>query len=689
MTRLMHRATQSHEWEFFRTPKMSRRAFLRTLVGSTAGLLAGCRFEAARDVSPSVPVLGEPIGNADLDTRIVQAYRYLETEMDRWSQRTVVYDDLDSGGAGFFPSGWMGDIEDLRLDLGVTDNPAAGTTCIRATYTPRGSQRWAGIYWLYPNNPDGNWGYLRGRDLTGATRLQGWIRGEKGGEIVELKIGGVNRPPHNNPSIAHQDSLGPLGIRMSLSPDWQRFEIPIPHGTPLDNVIGGFAFVVSAPYNPDGSVVYLDEITYDDAEPQRLRLIRSYTPTADPNDRAIRNAAFLYDNALAVLAFLARGDDEGRRRAAILADSLVWAQKHDRAYHDGRWRNAYSSGPLQDPATDSARLPGWYDPTRKRWLEDRYAVSSDTGNTGWAMIALLSAHDALSSGGRDSPYLAAASRAGEWIEAHCRAGDALGGYTGGFEGWERNETSTGPAKLEWRSTEHNLDLYAAFSRVADVTGHNAWRQRAAHARGFVLNMWNQDGPFFWAGVRDRRGTLNRDAVPADAQTWALLAMGHDSEFRRVVGWSGSTAVPSCIGWVEMTVRVANIPECPGVSGYRFSNQGSGVWFEGSAHLAAAYRYIRDDQRAESVVNEIIRANPIRPPAEDNGREAGLPPSVGGIEAACPDPAATGFIKEFAPGVVGPWTYPKRPHVGATAWFLLAARGANPFWLNRAPSVSTD
>ena len=28
----------------------------------------------------------------------------------------------------------------------------------------------------------------------------------------------------------------------------------------------------------------------------------------------------------------------------------------------------------------------------------------------------------------------------------------------------------------------------------------------------------------------------------------------------------------------------------------------------------------------------------------------------------------------------PWLYYRRPHVGATAWALLAERGANPFWL---------
>src|SRR5262249_18303924 len=156
---------------------------------------------------------------------------------------------------------------------------------------------------------------------------------------------------------------------------------------------------------------------------------------------------------------------------SLLANAIVDAQTHDRAYDDGRWRNAYCCGPLIDPATNTARLPGIYSKEKGRMLEDRYTASSDAGNAGWAIIALLSAHAKLEAGKEKPPsrFLNSARRAGKWVEEHCRVDDALGGYSGGYEGWEKTaENPVEPVKLEWRSVEHNLDLAIAFEKLSDA-----------------------------------------------------------------------------------------------------------------------------------------------------------------------------------------------------------------------------
>src|SRR5258705_10544825 len=46
----------------------------------------------------------------------------------------------------------------------------------------------------------------------------------------------------------------------------------------------------------------------------------------------------------------------------------------DRTWHDGRLRNAYAAGVV---TSSSAKLPGWWDNTQNKWLEDRYQVGSD------------------------------------------------------------------------------------------------------------------------------------------------------------------------------------------------------------------------------------------------------------------------------------------------------------------------
>src|SRR5579862_6869309 len=95
----------------------------------------------------------------------------------------------------------------------------------------------------------------------------------------------------------------------------------------------------------------------------------------------LHNVAFLYDDALAVIGLVACGENE---RAKRIGDAMLWALDHDRAYHDGRLRNAYPGGPAAD---DPVKLSGWWDSNQNKWFEDGYQVGSDSGNMAWAMLA--------------------------------------------------------------------------------------------------------------------------------------------------------------------------------------------------------------------------------------------------------------------------------------------------------------
>ena len=90
----------------------------------------------------------------------------------------------------FIPSGWMGDLTSIQLKQDWAAGCHSRGSCIQITYSPAGSggKGWAGIYWQYPEN---NWGDQPGRDLTGATHLVFWAKGQQGGEHAEFKVGGV------------------------------------------------------------------------------------------------------------------------------------------------------------------------------------------------------------------------------------------------------------------------------------------------------------------------------------------------------------------------------------------------------------------------------------------------------------------------------------------------------------------
>jgi len=166
-----------------------------------------------------------------------------------------VYLDRGKRANHYIPSGWMGDYGDIKMNLNSKDNPHTGKTCMKFTYTAQGKQgaNWAGVFW---QNPANNWGEKKGGyDLTGATKLTFWARGEKGDErIMEFKFGGLGGSYPDSDSVG----IGPI----DLTPEWKQYTIDLIDAD-LSYVNGGFCWATNADSNPEGAVFYLDDIRYE------------------------------------------------------------------------------------------------------------------------------------------------------------------------------------------------------------------------------------------------------------------------------------------------------------------------------------------------------------------------------------------------------------------------------------------
>ncbi len=571
---------------------------------------------------------------------------YLAGVMDCYHDAFDVYTDCSSGGNHFTYLAAMsslGDAVGLTIDVCSTEQPRSGATCIENTFTALDSN-WGG--WYFQNGvlfddavqPSENWGHYpdAGYDLSGARHLRFWARGAEGGEEVEFFACGVGRDAVTGQPIAPYPGSSPKisSGYVALNPDWTQYSLDV-SGIDLSYVLGGFGWVTNAVHNPEGATFYLDDIQYDLARLHEVRFLRSYD-TGTRNDdfgRAMRNVAFTYDNCVALIALLAAGQTD---RARLLADSLAYASEHDRYFSDGRLRNAYQCGDLICPPgwepngrKWTARMPGWWDPATQHWYEDRQQVGSATGNLAWPMIALVFAHDRLV----DPRYLATAVGLGEWIEANCRVDTGYGGYAGGYEGSEPT-----PDRLAWCSTEHNLDVYVAFQRLADVTGSTVWATRAAHAREFVEAMWDDARGCFLTGTTDT-GQINETVIPLDCQTWGILAMPDAAQ-----------TYARALQYAEANMQVGD--------GFDFNDDRDGVWYEGTAQMVLALRAVgrhSDANRYLAALNAIVNAD-------------------GSVNAASIDGLTTGFGSEYF----------AVPHIGATAWLVLAAENMNPFWGQRLP-----
>lgn len=165
-----------------------------------------------------------------------------------------VYKDGNAKENKYIPSGFTGDYSAIQMDVACTTTPKEGKTCLKFTYTakPTQGQNWAGVFF---QNPANNWGTADGGyDITGAKKLKFSARGDKGGEILEFKLGGIN-------GTSYADSDGKSSGAVTLTKEWKDYEIDLT-GLDLSYIMGGFVWAARAEDNPEGAVFYLDDIAY-------------------------------------------------------------------------------------------------------------------------------------------------------------------------------------------------------------------------------------------------------------------------------------------------------------------------------------------------------------------------------------------------------------------------------------------
>ncbi|MFJ8196945.1 Tat pathway signal sequence domain protein [Streptomyces sp. NPDC096152] len=408
--------------------------------------------------------------------------------------------------------------------------------------------------------------------------------------------------------------------------------------------------------------VFLDAAM--DAYPEHgtTRLAQSYTDQA-----GLFSTAFTYDNALAVLAYLAQPGHAARARAMALGDALLYAQTHDPQHDDGRLRQAYNVGPYV--YYDGSPQPDGFvraDGTVNIGTQFGFTGTA-VGDMAWAGIALAALADRT---GADR-FLSSAVRIGEWVEANARTDQPLGGYKFGVDG--------SGAKLPYSATEHNIDLTALFGRLARLTGERVWLERRARAEAFVHRMWDATGGFFYTGTNDGV-TVNTSPVPEDTQTWSYLTL-RERRHAGSLDWAcahlrvtdtadrPNSTVPAGQSYEGVTFSSASLvaDESAPIAPYQPRPDRNGVWFEGTAHLALALRERAqpgDARRAARLLDSLEQAQDRLGQGQTVGGRA-LPEGSGVVSAS--SPLDTGF---------GFGYYPYR-HTGATAWYLMAIARANP------------
>jgi hypothetical protein len=153
----------------------------------------------------------------------------------------------------FALSGYMGDVADIKISGSYSNLHVEGYPTLKVNYSGQGLMGWGGVVW---QNPANNWGeFDGGYNLTKAKKLTFWARGDKGGEIVEFKIGGTaaNYPDSDNLSSGD----------ITLSDRWTKYALDLAKAD-LAYVSAGFGFIVKQDMNPDGCTFFVDDVHYEE-----------------------------------------------------------------------------------------------------------------------------------------------------------------------------------------------------------------------------------------------------------------------------------------------------------------------------------------------------------------------------------------------------------------------------------------
>lgn len=361
--------------------------------------------------------------------------------------------------------------------------------------------------------------------------------------------------------------------------------------------------------------------------------LASWEGAADP---ALAGAAFTYDNALAAIALTACGRPAEARR---IAAALALAATTDRAGAEGRLRNAYRAGPQAAPPPPH----GWWDAAAGRWLEDDYQVGTATGNVAWAGLALLTVAEATPAAPEAAALARAAERLAQWIVAATADARGAGGFRGGIHGGE-----AAPRPLTWKSTEHAADAAALFAWLDRRDGAgDRWAAPAAAARRFLDAQWTPDAGRFATGTLPDGVTRNDAVSGLDAQLWPLLLADAPADWRRALDHVA-----------------ADFASDGGVS---FAAGRPGFWTEGTAQAALVFALAgRMDAAAGFLTEALAQASPGGLLWATKGERLATGLAIG------PDSTTDDFF------------YYRLPHLGATAWAVLAAERWNPFTGRRLP-----
>lgn len=347
-------------------------------------------------------------------------------------------------------------------------------------------------------------------------------------------------------------------------------------------------------------------------------LLRSFTVPADDPDRGLAPLSFVYDDAVAVLAFLAGGEDDRARRVLAGLASIQAA--------DGSLPFSFdtAAGVVASPVRRSGALA---------WAG--YAAVRYEAETG------------------DGQFRVFAEALGDYL-----LGLQVNTANGYSAGDQRYGSILGGPDVTWASTEHNVDAYFFLRDLGRLPGAGQQYAPAANAiaDSLVFHHWDYWRRRFFTGVT----TSWPDPTRAlDVSSWGglfLLAIGRSDLAVQAAATLGEFAISgkSVASSVDLDRYNATYAAPGPFAGYRAyagdpgtENPPDHVWAEGSWGALLLRARLGEDVNAD--VASLVALQSVDP--------------------------AGGYLQVSEGRRAAPYEFHVWPAVAPTAWAVMVLRGA--------------
>jgi len=380
-----------------------------------------------------------------------------------------------------------------------------------------------------------------------------------------------------------------------------------------------------------------------------------------------------YDNAMAAIYYTKRGKFV---KAQLILDAFIELLYPGKEVMFNGKKVSYGAADGLPSKRWLTLLAASYAPERAEagtyWGDTVTDAAVDVGNNAWAAMAF--AHYAADSG--KSCYAVVAHDIMAAIKAaHAPCEDFLQGFAARLPPFSKN----------YRSTEHNIDMYALAAMLEDETSRKRAGTFVNQMYGFSPESGETEVYSTGTDMQERCDTRRvNHRIPVDAQTWNLLANADDIPERkhRSLAFVLHPSV-ELDGFYELDKDLIGNAQGRGkgdkYAGFRFSTRGSGAQMENSAsavmsmiHYKVKFGEMLDGRNlshdiysvGRSLRGMLFRYGSILASIKGGNSAAWQKhPGNGAKDVEYPGGSDTGFG----------WTYLRYPHLAATAWtglFLL-------------------